>query len=61
MLLYLSIFFIFYFIIIVILFVEMCIHFGRKNKYIYFGFNNVESVVEGWVEAQMSWVAVGGA
>ena len=27
----------------------------------FFGSNNVEGVAKSWVEAEMSWVAVGGA
>ena len=33
---------------------------GKLPNYVrYFGSNNVESVAEGWVEAEMSWVEVG--
>ena len=35
---------------------------GKLPNYVrYFGANNVEGVAESWVEAQMSWVEVGGA
>ena len=37
---------------------------NRKKKkyiYIYLGSNIVESVAESWMEAEMSWVEVGGA
>ena len=33
---------------------------GKLPNYVqYFGSNNVEGVVESWVEAEMSWVEVG--
>ena len=33
---------------------------GKLPNYVqYFGSNNVEDVVESWVEAEMSWVEVG--
>ena len=35
---------------------------GKLPYYVrYFGSNNVEGVAESWVEAEMSWVEVGGA
>ena len=48
--------------------VKMCnfkffgLNLGKLPNYVqYFGSNNVESVAESWVEAEMSWVDVGGA
>ena len=35
---------------------------GKLPNYVrYFGSNNVESVAENWVEAEMCWVEVNGA
>ena len=35
---------------------------GKLSNYLqYFGSNNVEGVAESWVEAEMSWVVLGGA
>ena len=35
---------------------------GKLPNYVrYFGSNNVEGVGKSWVEAEMSWVEVGGA
>ena len=34
---------------------------GKLSNYLqYFGSNNVEGVAESWVEAEMSWVVLGG-
>ena len=37
------------------------LNFGKLPNYVrYFDYNNVEGVVESWVEAEMSWVEVDG-
>ena len=38
------------------------VNFGKFANYVrYFGSNNFEGVAENWVEAEMSWVELGGA
>ena len=38
------------------------LNFGKFPNYVrYFGSNNVKGVAESWVEAEISWVEVGGA
>ena len=38
------------------------VNLGKLSNYVqYFGSNNIESVAESWVEAEMSWVELGGA